>query len=166
MLAFNLSFPQLSIWKRHGLQELFRRCVWKWRPPPRTNLERCWSSMDRHREYTSLLFIHSIRLFALPFTCIKPVVQATVEPLQSHETTDSVLLLYVNKLINPLFISPNIHMQNLQTDLISFKNYLREFAKRPWPFLFGDHFINSHNFISWQCMDIVRKKLMLVTIGT
>ena len=30
----------------------------------------------------------------------------------------------------------------------------------------NDHFINSHNIISWQGMDIVRRKLMLVTIGT
>ena len=29
--------------------------------------------------------------------------------------------------------------------------------------LLGDHFINSHNLISWQYMDIVRRKLMLIT---
>ena len=33
-------------------------------------------------------------------------------------------------------------------------------------FLLHDHFINSPNLISWQCMDIIRRKLMLVTIGT
>ena len=49
---------------------------------------------------------------------------------------------------------------------ISLKNKLREFDKRSKHFLLGDHFINSHNLISWQCMDIVRRKLMLVTIGT
>ena len=49
---------------------------------------------------------------------------------------------------------------------ISLKNKLREFEKRLKHFLFGDHLINSHNLISWHCMDIVRRKLMLVTIGT
>ena len=49
---------------------------------------------------------------------------------------------------------------------ISFKNKLRDFDKRSGHFPLGDHFINSHNLISWHCMDIVRRKLMLVTIGT
>ena len=48
---------------------------------------------------------------------------------------------------------------------ISLKNTLREFHKKSRHFLFGDHFINSHNLISWQCMDIVRRKFMFVTIG-
>ena len=67
---------------------------------------------------------------------------------------------------NPL--GPNIHIQILQTDLYTFpeKNELREFDKRSKHFLLGDHFIHSHNLISWHCMDIVRRKLMLVTIGT
>ena len=39
---------------------------------------------------------------------------------------------------------------------ISLKNELREFDKRSKHFLWGDHFINSHNLISWNCMDIVR----------
>ena len=33
-------------------------------------------------------------------------------------------------------------------------------------FFLGDQFINSHNQISWQSMDMVGRKLMLVTIGT
>ena len=33
-------------------------------------------------------------------------------------------------------------------------------------FPFSDHFINSHNFSSWLCIDIVRRKLMLITLGT
>ena len=49
---------------------------------------------------------------------------------------------------------------------ISLKNELREFDKRSKHFLLGDHFINSHNLVSWQCMDIVRRKLKFVTIGT
>ena len=43
---------------------------------------------------------------------------------------------------------------------------LRESDKRSMQFHFGDHFINSRNHISWKCMDIIRRKLMLVTIGT
>ena len=49
---------------------------------------------------------------------------------------------------------------------ISLKNVLREFDKRSRHLLFGDHFINSHYLISCQCMDVVRRKLMSVTIGT
>ena len=51
-------------------------------------------------------------------------------------------------LLNPL--SPNIHIQILQTGLHTFslKNELREFDERSRFFLIGDHFINSHNLIS------------------
>ena len=48
---------------------------------------------------------------------------------------------------------------------ISLKNVLREFDKRSRHFLLSDHLINSHHLISCQCMDIVGRKLMLVTIG-
>ena len=41
---------------------------------------------------------------------------------------------------------------------------LREFEKRSRHFLFCDHFINSHNLISWQCMDIDKRKLKLVKL--
>ena len=30
----------------------------------------------------------------------------------------------------------------------------------------GDYFINSHNLFSLLCFDIVRRNLMLVTLGT
>ena len=43
---------------------------------------------------------------------------------------------------------------------------LREFDKRSRHFLLDDQLINSHNLISGQSMDMVRRKLMLVTIGT
>ena len=47
---------------------------------------------------------------------------------------------------------------------ISLKNYLREFDKRSMKvFSLGNHFINSHNLSFW-CVDIVRRKLMLVTL--
>ena len=45
-------------------------------------------------------------------------------------------------------------------------NELREFDKRSRHFPLGDHFINSHNLIPSHCMDIVGRKLTLVTIGT
>ena len=47
---------------------------------------------------------------------------------------------------------------------------LKELVERIWEkikaFFSDDHFINSHNLISWQSMDIVGRKLMLVAIGT
>ena len=73
----------------------------------------------------------------------------------------------VVSLINPL--SPNIHIQILQTDLHTFPlriTWEKKFNKTSRHFLFCDHFLYSHNLISWQCMDIVRRKLLLVTIGT
>ena len=45
------------------------------------------------------------------------------------------------------------------------RNELRESDKRSKHFPSGDHFINSHNLISWNSKDIVRRKLMLVTKG-
>ena len=65
-------------------------------------------------------------------------------------------------------LSPNTHMQILQTDLHTFplRMFWENLKKRSRHFLFRDDFINSHNLISWQWMDIVRRKLMLVTIGT
>ena len=64
-------------------------------------------------------------------------------------------------------ISTNIHIQILHTDpYFSLVNELREFHKRSKHFPLGDHFINSQNLISWQSMDIVRRKLMFVNIAT
>ena len=85
--------------------------------------------------------------------------------LSTHMITDqiglhSVLLPLLIKSQYPHTNSPNWSLY------ISLKNELREFDKRSKHFLVGDHFINSHNLISWQCMDIVRRNLMLVTIGT
>ena len=67
---------------------------------------------------------------------------------------------------NPL--SPNIHIQILHVLIFIhlLRDTLRELNKRSQHFLFGDHLINSHNHFSSQCMDIIREKLMLVTIGT
>jgi len=65
-------------------------------------------------------------------------------------------------------LSPNtIHLQILQTDLhtfplrISWENLIKDHGI----FLPADHFINSHHFISWQCMAIIRRKLLLDIIG-
>ena len=68
-------------------------------------------------------------------------------------------------LINPL--SPNINKQILQTDLhtfpyrISWEKLIKDQRFSPC-----DHLINSHRCCTWQSVDIVRRKLMLVTIGT
>ena len=66
---------------------------------------------------------------------------------------------------NPL--SPNIHIQILQTDLhtfpwrISWENLVKDQI-----FFSLCSFINSHRLCSWQSMDIIRRKLILSTIGT
>ena len=84
--------------------------------------------------------------------------------LSSIPKIHSFICRCYNIKVNPL--SPNIHIQILQTDLhtfpwrISWENLICQH------FLFSDHFINSHNLISWQGMNIVGRKLMLVTIGT
>ena len=68
------------------------------------------------------------------------------------------------RLFNPF--SPNIDPQANSPNsclYISLDNKLREFEKRSKYFLFGDHLVNSHNLTSWHCMDIIRRKLMLVT---
>ena len=52
--------------------------------------------------------------------------------------------------------------------------YLAQWRRNSWEnlfkdqsiFLLGDHFINSHNVFLWWCIDIVRGKLRLVTLGT
>lgn len=48
---------------------------------------------------------------------------------------------------------------------ISLKSYSREFDEKLKHFFFGDHFTNSQNLFSWLWMDIVGKKLILVTLG-
>ena len=47
---------------------------------------------------------------------------------------------------------------------VSKKKKIREFNKISKYFLFADHFINSHIHFSWQCMEIVKRKLTLVTV--
>ena len=66
-------------------------------------------------------------------------------------------------------LSPNIHMQILQTDIHTFPRDTVSWGIliiRTKHFLFGDHLINSHNHFSWQHMDIVGRKFMLVTVRT
>ena len=69
-------------------------------------------------------------------------------------------------LLNPL--SSNIHIQFLQTDLYTFPYRMSKenLIKKIKAFPFGDDFSYSHNLISLQCMNIIRRKLILVTIGT
>ena len=66
---------------------------------------------------------------------------------------------------NPL--SPSIHIQILQTDLHAFPLRIswENLIKHQGIFSFVIIFLYSHNLISWQCMDFVRRKLLLVTIG-
>ena len=52
------------------------------------------------------------------------------------------------------------------TPYISLKNWLREFVCISKLFPPGDHFINSHHIFPWLCIDVVWRKLTLVTLGT
>ena len=65
--------------------------------------------------------------------------RACKEPIGGREENDS---------LNPL--SPNIHIQILQTDLYTFplRIICENLIKDQGHFLLGDHFINSHNLIS------------------
>ena len=49
-------------------------------------------------------------------------------------------------------------------------HFLKKLVESIWvkikDFCLCDHFINSHRLCSWQSMDFVRRKLILVTIGT
>ena len=58
----------------------------------------------------------------------------------------------------PPHLSPDISINVLRAKL-------REFDKRSKRFPVSDRFINSHNLFKWLCMDIVRRKLMLITLG-
>ena len=74
---------------------------------------------------------------------------------------------YINiEYFHPLSPNVHIHISPNWSVYISLKNQSREFHKRSKHFLFSDHFIISHNLISWKGMDIVGRKLMFVTIGT
>ena len=56
---------------------------------------------------------------------------------------------------------PNTNSPNWSPyNVIFLKNVLREFDERSRHFLFSDHFINSDKPISWQCMDIIRRKFI------
>ena len=49
---------------------------------------------------------------------------------------------------------------------ISLKNWLREFVCISKLFPPGAYFINSHHIFPWLCIDVVWRKLTLVTLGT
>ena len=71
-------------------------------------------------------------------------------------------LLYLNPL------SPKIQIQILQTDL---HTLLLRIVERIWFkikvfSLWTNQFSNSHNLYTWWSADAVRRKLMLVTLGT
>ena len=69
------------------------------------------------------------------------------------------------KRINPL--SPSMHIQILQIDLHTFRlRIVERISFKIKAFSFGNQFSNSHNLHSWWSADVVRRKLMLVTLGT
>ena len=84
----------------------------------------------------------------------------------AKSTTSGFWTRLVCTLLNSL--SPNIRIQILQSDLYTFA------LRISWENLIKDQgifslviiFINSHNLFSCQHMDIFRRKLMLITIGT
>ena len=50
-------------------------------------------------------------------------------------------------------------------------HFLTELVGRIWKMIcafnsFGNHFVNSHDLFSWLCINMVRRKLMFVTLGT
>ena len=63
--------------------------------------------------------------------------------------------------INPL--NPTIHEQILQTDVHIFPLRRRRENLIKDQSVSLDHLINSHNRFSWLCINIIRRKLMLVT---
>ena len=63
-------------------------------------------------------------------------------------------------------LGPDIHREIILTDLPYIFIVLGEFVRRSKQFPFGDHFINSYNLNSCLYIDIVRKNLILVTLGT
>ena len=71
-----------------------------------------------------------------------------------------------SNLFNPL--NPKIHIQILQTDLHTFllRTVKRINVLRSKHSPFGNQFSNSHNLYSWWSADVVRRKLILVTLGT
>ena len=69
-------------------------------------------------------------------------------------------------LLQPDLLGPDIHREIIPTDLPYIFIVLGEFVRRSKQFPFGDHFINSYNLNSCLYIDIVRKNLILVTLGT
>ena len=63
-------------------------------------------------------------------------------------------------------LGPDIHREIILTDLPYIFIVLGEFVRRSKQFPFGDHFINSYNLNSCLYINIVRKNLILVTLGT
>ena len=69
------------------------------------------------------------------------------------------------KRINPL--SPSMHIQILQIDLHTFRlRIVERISFKIKAFSFSNQFSNSHNLHSWWSADVVRRKLMLVSLGT
>ena len=80
-----------------------------------------------------------------------------------HNFPDKYIII---EYFHPLSPNVHIHIYPNWSVYISLKNQLRELHKRSKHFLFSDHFIISHNLISWKGMDIIGRKLMFGTTGT
>ena len=134
-------FTETGVQKRLEIFQFLNRAVWK----KQTIAIRMWPLIQTQFiiRYDPVIVFGDLAHFILPLNL--RLTEPSFNPLGPN-------YLYAN--------SPNRSLY------ISLKNELREFDKRSKHFLLGDHFINSHNLISWQCMDIVRRKLMWVTIGT
>ena len=130
--------------------------------------QRCFIQRSHHRIHVSSIskVIHTVGERANFMSCLAirvrngRVVIGQILQVDSHAVW-SLLWIKLSWAAN-VTLSPNIN----HTNSSDWSPYIEEFDKRAKHFSFGDHCINSHTFISWQSMDIVRRKLMLVSIGT
>ena len=138
--------------------------------------QRCFIQRSHHRIHVSSIskVIHTVGERANFMSCLAirvrngRVVIGQILRVDSHAVW-SLLWIKLSWAAN-VTLSPNINYTNSSdwSPYISLylTNSLEEFDKRAKHFSFGDHFINSHIFFSWKCIDILRRKLMLVSIGT
>ena len=140
-----------------------------------------WQSNLNGRSLLSNYLPHSLligrrrRCPCQHFTFVFVMVLATVAVLNTHLYVICRHFIWLISLVGilPLWglikpLSANIHKQILQTDLYTFpyRNSWEKLIKDLRFFSLCDHLINSHRCCTWQSMDIVRRKLMLVTFGT
>ena len=113
------------------------------------------------------LYVSSTRCFLFLFFSYTTVLRRTrfVLELRHKISENRVDKLDRKKRINPS--SPSMHIQILQIDLHTFRlRIVERISFKIKAFSFGNQFSNSHNLHSWWSADVVRRKLMLVTLGT